>query len=76
MLLLLLKIVNLVIFLFLPSRLIGHSNVMMMMLNQLLANSYTCLAFFCFQANVYHATKSDGQELAIKVYKTSVLVFK
>ncbi|XP_027156537.1 serine/threonine-protein kinase rio1-like, partial [Coffea eugenioides] len=27
-------------------------------------------------ANVYHATKSDGQELAIKVYKTSVLVFK
>lgn len=29
-----------------------------------------------WQANVYHATKSDGQELAIKVYKTSVLVFK
>lgn len=28
------------------------------------------------QANVYHATKADGQELAIKVYKTSVLVFK
>ncbi|KAL1557092.1 non-specific serine/threonine protein kinase [Salvia divinorum] len=28
------------------------------------------------EANVYHATKSDGQELAIKVYKTSVLVFK
>ncbi|GJN23939.1 hypothetical protein PR202_gb11636 [Eleusine coracana subsp. coracana] len=28
------------------------------------------------QANVYHATKTDGQELAIKVYKTSVLVFK
>ncbi|KAJ4785807.1 Serine/threonine-protein kinase RIO1 [Rhynchospora pubera] len=28
-------------------------------------------------ANVYHATKSDGkEELAIKVYKTSVLVFK
>ncbi|MQL94030.1 hypothetical protein Taro_026687 [Colocasia esculenta] len=27
-------------------------------------------------ANVYHATKADGQELAIKVYKTSVLVFK
>ncbi|KAL8113957.1 hypothetical protein AgCh_021022 [Apium graveolens] len=27
-------------------------------------------------ANVYHATRSDGQELAIKVYKTSVLVFK
>ncbi|XP_042498236.1 serine/threonine-protein kinase RIO1-like [Macadamia integrifolia] len=28
------------------------------------------------EANVYHATKLDGQELAIKVYKTSVLVFK
>ncbi|XP_022736061.1 serine/threonine-protein kinase rio1-like isoform X2 [Durio zibethinus] len=28
------------------------------------------------EANVYHATKSDGQELAIKVYKTSVLIFK
>ncbi|CAL1413748.1 unnamed protein product [Linum trigynum] len=28
------------------------------------------------EANVYHASKSDGQELAIKVYKTSVLVFK
>ncbi|KAF8408423.1 hypothetical protein HHK36_007575 [Tetracentron sinense] len=28
------------------------------------------------EANVYHATKSGGQELAIKVYKTSILVFK
>ncbi|CAH9143820.1 unnamed protein product [Cuscuta epithymum] len=28
------------------------------------------------EANVYHATKSDGQELAIKIYKTSILVFK
>ncbi|KAF7123443.1 hypothetical protein RHSIM_Rhsim12G0174400 [Rhododendron simsii] len=28
------------------------------------------------EANVYHATKSNGQELAIKVYKTSILVFK
>ncbi|KAG6626546.1 serine/threonine-protein kinase RIO1-like [Carya illinoinensis] len=28
------------------------------------------------EANVYHATRSNGQELAIKVYKTSVLVFK
>eukprot|EP00262_Sarcandra_glabra_P002489 TRINITY_DN12836_c0_g1_i1.p1 TRINITY_DN12836_c0_g1~~TRINITY_DN12836_c0_g1_i1.p1 ORF type:complete len:452 (-),score=77.88 TRINITY_DN12836_c0_g1_i1:127-1482(-) len=28
------------------------------------------------EANVYHATKVDGQELAIKVYKTSILVFK
>ncbi|QCE12238.1 serine/threonine-protein kinase rio1-like [Vigna unguiculata] len=28
------------------------------------------------EANVYHATKSGDQELAIKVYKTSVLEFK
>lgn len=28
------------------------------------------------QANVYHAIKADSQELAIKVYKTSILVFK
>ncbi|KAK2350577.1 non-specific serine/threonine protein kinase [Trifolium repens] len=28
------------------------------------------------EANVYHATKSNGQELAIKIYKTSILVFK
>ncbi|KAE8655174.1 N-alpha-acetyltransferase 38, NatC auxiliary subunit-like [Hibiscus syriacus] len=29
------------------------------------------------ETNIYHATKSDGQELAIRVYnKTSVLVFK
>ncbi|KAF8399956.1 hypothetical protein HHK36_015828 [Tetracentron sinense] len=27
------------------------------------------------EANVYHATKVNGQELAIKVYKTSILVF-
>lgn len=28
------------------------------------------------EANVYHASTSDGRDLAIKVYKTSVLVFK
>ncbi|MCL7040014.1 hypothetical protein MKW94_004958 [Papaver nudicaule] len=28
------------------------------------------------EANVYHATKDDGQEFAVKVYKTSVLGFK
>eukprot|EP01018_Ginkgo_biloba_P016949 Gb_16907 [translate_table: standard] len=28
------------------------------------------------EANVYHATKNNGEELAIKVYKTSILVFK
>ncbi|KAI3874762.1 hypothetical protein MKW98_019335 [Papaver atlanticum] len=28
------------------------------------------------EANVYHATKEDGQEFAVKVYKTSILGFK
>ena len=28
------------------------------------------------QANVYHAVGADGQDLAVKVYKTSILVFK
>ncbi|RDX99797.1 Pentatricopeptide repeat-containing protein, mitochondrial, partial [Mucuna pruriens] len=28
------------------------------------------------EANVYHATKSNGQELAIKIYKTSALNFR
>lgn len=28
------------------------------------------------EANVYHATKSTGEQLAIKIYKTSILVFK
>ncbi|KAL6545069.1 hypothetical protein OROHE_009976 [Orobanche hederae] len=38
-------------------------------------NIYGCISTGK-EANVYHATKSDGPELAIKVYKTSVLVFK
>ena len=29
-----------------------------------------------YQANVYHATTLSGDELAVKVYKTSILVFK
>jgi len=28
------------------------------------------------EANVYHATNADGQHRAVKVYKTSILVFK
>ncbi|KAJ7524024.1 hypothetical protein O6H91_18G073500 [Diphasiastrum complanatum] len=28
------------------------------------------------EANVYHATKDNGDEFAVKVYKTSILVFK
>ena len=28
------------------------------------------------EANVYHASTSDGRDLAVKIYKTSILVFK
>ena len=28
------------------------------------------------EANVYHATAKDGGQLALKIYKTSILVFK
>ena len=28
------------------------------------------------EANVYHAVTEDGQHLAVKIYKTSILVFK
>lgn len=28
------------------------------------------------EANVYHASAPDGSSLAVKVYKTSILVFK
>lgn len=28
------------------------------------------------EANVYHAITGDGTDLAVKVYKTSILVFK
>ena len=28
------------------------------------------------EANVYHAAAADGTEMAIKIYKTSILVFK
>ena len=28
------------------------------------------------EANVYHAVTEDGTDLAVKVYKTSILVFK
>ena len=28
------------------------------------------------EANVYHATAKDGSQLALKIYKTSILVFK
>ena len=28
------------------------------------------------EANVYHATAPSGEHLAVKVYKTSILVFK
>lgn len=28
------------------------------------------------EANVYHAVDSNGQEIAVKIYKTSILIFK
>lgn len=28
------------------------------------------------EANVYHASTQDGTDLAVKIYKTSILVFK
>lgn len=28
------------------------------------------------EANVYHAVKSNGESLAVKIYKTSILTFK
>ena len=28
------------------------------------------------EANVYHAVTEDGRDLAVKIYKTSILVFK
>ena len=28
------------------------------------------------EANVYHASTANGEDLAIKIYKTSILVFK
>lgn len=29
-----------------------------------------------WKANVYHAVGADGRELAVKIYKTSILIFK
>ena len=28
------------------------------------------------EANVYHACTAEGKDLAVKIYKTSILVFK
>ena len=28
------------------------------------------------EANVYHAITAEGRELAVKIYKTSILIFK
>lgn len=50
--------------------------VLFKMLNRQVFNDINGCISTGKEANVYHATKSDGQELAIKVYKTSVLVFK
>lgn len=50
--------------------------VLFKMLNRGLFNDMNGCISTGKEANVYHATKSDGKEFAIKVYKTSVLVFK
>ncbi|XP_037481470.1 serine/threonine-protein kinase RIO1-like [Triticum dicoccoides] len=50
--------------------------VLFKMLNGGVFNNINGCIYTGKEANVYHATKIDGQELAIKVYKTSVLVFK
>ncbi|KAK3132863.1 hypothetical protein QOZ80_6AG0528720 [Eleusine coracana subsp. coracana] len=50
--------------------------VLFKMLNRGIFNNINGCISTGKEANVYHATKADGQELAIKVYKTSVLVFK
>jgi serine/threonine-protein kinase RIO1 len=42
-------------------------------------NNVLCSCLLCVsgkEANVYHASAPDGTDLAIKVYKTSILVFK
>ena len=33
-------------------------------------------SLFCSQANVYHARNPEMRHLAVKIYKTSILVFK
>lgn len=50
--------------------------VLFKMLNRGIFNNINGCISTGKEANVYHATRDDGQELAIKVYKTSVLVFK
>ncbi|XP_054784000.1 uncharacterized protein LOC129290961 [Prosopis cineraria] len=50
--------------------------VLFKMLNRGLFNDINGCISTGKEANVYHATKCDCQEFAIKVYKTSVLVFK
>jgi RIO kinase 1 len=39
-------------------------------------NYFLSIVCFEIQANVYHATNEAGEEFAIKVYKTSILIFK
>ena len=52
----------------------------MQILFKLLNSGYLSDMYGCIstgkEANVYHATTAHGEDLAIKIYKTSILVFK
>jgi hypothetical protein len=50
--------------------------VLFKMLNKGLFNEINGCVSTGKEANVYHASTGDGTDLAIKVYKTSILVFK
>jgi len=38
--------------------------------------AYNMMILLFVQANVYHAVTPDSKHLAVKIYKTSILVFK
>ena len=50
--------------------------VLFKMLNQGVFNEINGCISTGKEANVYHASAADGRQLAVKVYKTSILVFK
>ncbi len=53
-----------------------HPQVLFKMLNRgVFSGIFGCVSTGK-EANVYHACSSDGSDLAIKGYKTSILVFK
>lgn len=44
--------------------------------NDMMQSEWIDHAFLTHQANVYHATTASGESRAIKIYKTSILLFK